>query len=208
MVENLVNLDKRIFLSLNHFASPGMDPVMLFLSGPVPWILFFLTVLIVLWFDTRQKFRYRYLIILLSIGLTYAIGDQSSVQLFKEVFMRLRPCHEPSLAGQVRLVAGHCGGQYGFVSSHATNSFALGVVSLLLVRRKWFTISVMTWATLVSYSRIYLGVHYPGDVIGGMVLGSLIGIGMYTGTRFFLKRAEERTADLKSGDGANQQISI
>jgi undecaprenyl-diphosphatase len=118
-----------------------------------------------------------------SLILAYAISEQVSVHLFKEVFMRLRPCHEPELAGQVRLVTHGCGGQYGFVSTHATNSFNLAVLSALLIKRKWFTISVFAWAILVSYSRVYVGVHYPGDILGGAILGGLIGTSVYFLTR-------------------------
>ncbi|MFA5815457.1 MAG: phosphatase PAP2 family protein [Bacteroidales bacterium] len=192
MPENLINLDKKLFLALNHFATPGADPVMRFLSGPVPWILFIFGFLIILWGTHWNQYRNRYLITVVSLILAYAISEQTSVHLFKEVFMRLRPCHEPSLAGQVRLVANHCGGQFGFVSTHAANSFTLGILSALLIHRRWFTISVFTWAILVSYSRIYLGVHYPGDVLGGVALGSLIGYGVFIATNKLLKRKDVR----------------
>ena len=93
--------------------------------------------------------------------------------------MRLRPCHEPTLEGQVRLVAASCGGQFGFVSTHAANSFNLAILSALLVKRRWFTYSVFAWAIMVSYSRRYMGVHYPGDVLCGALLGMAIGITAY-----------------------------
>lgn len=179
MLENLVSLDKKVFLTLNHFATPGIDPVMRFLSGPIPWILFILGILAIIWTSPERDYKNRALIVLGTLILAYVVSEQSSVHLFKEVFMRLRPCHEPSLEGQVRLAAAGCGGQFGFVSTHAANSFNLAILSALLVKRRWFTISVFAWAILVSYSRIYVGVHYPGDVLCGALLGMTIGIAAY-----------------------------
>jgi len=114
--------------------------------------------------------------VVLFLGLLFLISDQSSVRLFKNVFERLRPCHNPNLEGMVHLVNG-CGGKFGFVSSHATNCFALAIFSGLLFKNhyKYMMILMLFWAALVSYSRVYVGVHYPGDIIGGAVLGSIIG---------------------------------
>jgi undecaprenyl-diphosphatase len=188
MVENLEILDQKLFLVLNHFSSPGVDPVMSFLSGPVPWILFLLTFLFTLWkkFRGGQSKQYYWFILLLILVVTAT--DLISVHGFKEVFLRLRPCHEPSLIGEVRLINGHCGGQYGFVSSHATNSFGLAVLSALLIKEKWFTLSVLCWSAAISYSRIYLGVHYPGDVICGALLGLSIGSLFYISFHIISKR--------------------
>lgn len=90
--------------------------------------------------------------------------------------MRLRPCHNPDIANLVHIVDGHCGGQFGFVSSHATNTFALAffVGSLLKKHISWLLPLLLVWAGIVSYSRIYLGVHYPGDVLCGALLGVII----------------------------------
>jgi undecaprenyl-diphosphatase len=114
-------------------------------------------------------------ITLIAIGVLVLLCDQISTGLFKEGFERLRPSREPALKGLVDFVNGKQGGKYGFVSSHATNSFGLAVFTLLLFRYRWYTIFILFWAALNSYSRIYMGLHYPGDILGGLLLGSFLG---------------------------------
>lgn len=167
-------LDQQLFLFLNSLNSPFCDQVMHAISGRVIWIPLYLAILIFLWI----KYKRRFLIILLFIILAATMADQLSV-LIKNLVQRLRPCHEPALDGLIHLFNGECGGQFSFVSSHATNSFNVALLSLLFIRKRWFTISIILWAGVVGYSRIYLGVHYPGDVICGSVLGALIGWGVY-----------------------------
>jgi len=145
------------------------------ISGKVIWIPLYLAILICMGIKYKRKF----LIILLFIILAATLADQISV-LIKNSVHRLRPCHEPALDGLVHLVRGECGGLYSFVSSHATNSFNVALVSLLFIRKRWFSITIVLWALVVGYSRIYLGVHYPGDVICGSILGALIGWGIYS----------------------------
>jgi len=145
------------------------------ISGRVIWAPLYLAILLYLSFRYKRKF----LIIIPFIILAVTLADQVSVQLFKNIFLRLRPCHEPSLAGMVHLVNGECGGLYGFVSSHASNSFNVALLSLMLIKRRWYTISIITWASVIGYSRIYLGVHYPGDVVFGAMVGAFIGWGVY-----------------------------
>lgn len=128
-----------------------------------------------------RDYRWKALVLLAFIVLLITLSDQSSVQLFKQVFQRLRPCHDPRIADLVHTVHGKCGGKYGFVSSHAANSFAIAVFSLLLIRNRYYTLSIIIWASLVSYSRVYLGVHFPGDIIGGAILGMFVGFIVYKG---------------------------
>lgn len=171
MIEFLIELDQKTFLLLNRLAFPALDPLMIALSSHWVWVPVYVS--LTTWFLWKNGIRG-----LIPFGLlfiTLLLTDQASVHLFKEVFERLRPCHEPGIMEQTRLVAENCGGAFGFVSSHAANSFGLATVSAGLVKKRWFIRSIFLWAILVSYSRIYIGVHYPGDLIGGIILGSLIG---------------------------------
>lgn len=170
----LERLDQQLFLFLNSINSPFWDQVMHALSGKIIWVPLYLSILIYMGIKYKRKF----LIILLFIILAATLADQSSV-LVKNLVERLRPCHEPSLQGLVHLVNGECGGKFSFVSSHATNSFDVALLSLLFIRKRWFTISIVLWALVVGYTRIYLGVHYPGDVVCGSLLGALIGWSIY-----------------------------
>jgi undecaprenyl-diphosphatase len=168
-------LDQQLFLFLNSFYSPFWDKFMHAVSGILIWIPLYLAILV----SIGVRYRRKFIIILLFVIIAATLADQISVHLFKNIFHRLRPCHEPRLEGLVHLVDGKCGGLYGFVSSHATNSFNVALLSILFLRKRWFTVLILLWALTVSYSRIYLGVHYPGDVICGAMLGALIGWGMY-----------------------------
>lgn len=128
---------------------------------------------------TYLKFGWRVFVVGIFIALVILIGDRSSVLLFKDVFERLRPNHNPMLEDALHYVNGSGGaGKFGFVSSHATNSFALAVFSSLLLKSKFkFIVAAMLfWAVLVSYSRVYVGVHFPADLLGGALLGTLVGV--------------------------------
>lgn len=127
------------------------------------------------------KFKWKVFYVGAFLGLLLLVSDQTSVKLFKDVFERLRPCHNPQITDLVHTLHGKCGGQFGFVSSHATNSFALAIFYgfLLKSKYKYIMLLMLLWASLVSYSRIYVGVHYPGDILGGAILGSVVGVLVY-----------------------------
>jgi undecaprenyl-diphosphatase len=171
----LENIDRQLFLFLNSINSPFFDVLMHAISGKLIWAPLYAAILVYLAITYKRKF----FVIVLMIILAVTLADQISVQVFKNNFQRMRPCHEPALQGLVHLFNGECGGGYSFVSSHATNSFNVALLSLLFIRKRWYTISIIVWASVIGYSRIYLGVHYPADVICGSLLGALIGWSVY-----------------------------
>jgi len=171
----LERFDQQLFLIINSSNSPFFDQVMYFFSGRLIWVPLYIAILVFLGIKYKRKF----LIILIFIILAATLADQSSV-FVKNIVHRLRPCHEPTLTGLVHLVNGECGGIYGFVSSHATNTFDVALISLSFIKKRWYSISIILWAGIISYSRIYLGVHYPFDVICGSFLGSFIGWSIYS----------------------------
>ena len=182
MLEILNQLDTQIFLYLNSFHNDFWDTVMWYISGKYTWIPLYL---LILFFVFKQGKKQGILVFLFLI-LTIVVADQSSVNLFKNVFERLRPCHQPAIKDLVHIVNNKCGGQFGFVSSHATNTFAFATFIAYFFKKKTVFYSLFFWAFLVSYSRIYLGVHYFGDVIGGIILGYFIGYILY---KIYLKFA-------------------
>jgi undecaprenyl-diphosphatase len=172
-MDALIQFDQNLFLIINGLHSPFFDFLMYWFSDKYIWVPLYAFLLFLMFRENRNHFW----LVLLMVALLVTLTDQISVKLFKDVFMRLRPCHEPALDGMVRTLYGQCGGKYGFVSSHATNTFGVAVFTglVLTIRYKWIIPVMLAWAGLVSYSRIYLGVHYPGDVITGALTGAMTG---------------------------------
>lgn len=184
MIEFIDSLDKDILIFLNGFHNPFMDSVMWWISSAPFWIPFYLVLLFFIgksrnmnWPNQNYK---QWFFIGVSIGVAILLADQISSGFFKPFFERLRPSHNPELEGIVHLLTNaegniYKGGMYGFVSSHAANSFAIAWFASTLINTKKAWLVLMFWAALVSYSRIYLGVHYLGDIIGGTIVGLISG---------------------------------
>lgn len=175
MIERLNSLDTLIFLKINSLHSPFLDQVMWHISGKIEWIPIYLILLIILF----KKFEYRSIFILISIALLIALTDIISAQVIKELVRRPRPSHVNELSNLIHLVNEYHGGRYGFVSNHAANFFGLATFLSLIFRNKTATFALCCWALLISYSRIYLGVHYPGDILGGAILGVLAAFAVF-----------------------------
>ena len=181
MLEQLKSIDTDLFLVINGAHSPFFDFLMFGASEKWIWIPLYL---LFAWLLYKHYGKRSWILILLA-GLAVTISDLTAVYLFKNVFLRPRPCHEPLLESVIHLVNGYCGGKYGFISSHASNSFALATFLSLLLGKKirFFTALIIVWALLLCYSRVYLGVHYPGDVIVGAIWGAGIGSAVFISTR-------------------------
>lgn len=174
MVESLEALDRSAFLAINGWHAPWVDRLMLLVSEMLTWFPLYLF----FFFLIRRRFGWRGLWWSVPVlGLMILCSDKGSVLLFKEAVQRLRPCHEPTLQGLVHLVKDGCGGLYGFISSHASNHFAVALfmTGVLGGTPRWALPTLIGWAALISYSRVYLGVHYPGDVLVGALYGSAVG---------------------------------
>ncbi|HXH31775.1 MAG TPA: phosphatase PAP2 family protein [Bacteriovoracaceae bacterium] len=164
-----MNLDTSLFLQLNSLHASWLDPLMVFASGQFLWIPF---ILYFIYFAAKNLRTRPAVLFGLFLVLTLIACDVTSSYILKNIFERLRPCKLPELKLLIHSFGQKCGGKYGFVSSHAANSTAI-IQFALLTLPFTFRFKHLFWVIpcLVAYSRIYLGVHYPGDVLGGAVVG-------------------------------------
>jgi len=176
MLEMLINLDRDLFEAINSLHTPFMDTVMWWIADKAIWIPFYVLLAVFLY----MKFGKQSIYMILFAALLITLSDQGSV-MFKNFFERERPCHDEILSFTVHIVNNKCGGKFGFVSSHAANTMAVFTYLLLIARNinKNITIATGVWVVLVGYSRIYLGVHYPADIIGGWITGIFAAIITY-----------------------------
>jgi undecaprenyl-diphosphatase len=172
MIEQLVEYDKELLQFLNGYHTPWLDPVMLILTETITWLPLYLF----LFYLVIKEYKKESWIILLGVALTILLSDQITASIMKPYFARLRPSREPTLQGLVHLVRGYTGGQFGFASSHAANSFGVTTFFFLVFgsSKRWIG-WLFLWAAFITYTRIYLGVHYPGDILVGALVGMICG---------------------------------
>jgi len=172
-MEFLKSLDTDLFLALNGWHNSFFDPIMYWLSDKLIWIPMYLFVIFLIF----RKYKMQGVLMLLFIAATIALCDQTASGLLKNTVQRLRPSHDPAIMNLVHLSNAGAGGLYGFASSHAANVFGLATFIWLVFDDKFKMLKywMFIWAAMVAYSRIYNGVHYPGDVIAGIVIGMIWG---------------------------------
>ncbi len=172
IIQSIIHYDQNLFLELNGTNTPVLDTVMLWITNKYTWIPMYI---LLIGLTIREQKGKAYIFLLVAISAV-GLADYITSGIMKPYFERFRPCHEPMLSGLVHVV-GKCGGNYGFASSHASTSFALATIFLLTFRKKQPFIWILSiWAILYSYSRIYVGVHYPADILIGASFGIISGL--------------------------------
>lgn len=172
MIEYLISLDKELFFSINQgWSHPFLDWLMPILRNPYTWAPLYLFIII---FCIRT-YKMRGAYVILALLINFGISDMVSSQVVKKSFQRVRPCNDLEMKEDVQLRV-RCGSGFSFTSSHATNHFALAVflIAIFYKRWKWVLPLGILWATSISIAQVYVGVHYPGDILAGAILGTLI----------------------------------
>jgi undecaprenyl-diphosphatase len=171
-MESILELDRDLLLYLNSYHVDWLDPIVLVITKTTAWLPLYL---FLLWLIIKNYGKQSW-IPLVGIGITILLADQITSGIMKPFFERLRPSREPSLTGLVHLVDGYTGGKFGFASSHAANTFGTATFFSLLFRERYNWVKwLFLWAAVMTYTRIYLGVHYPGDIVVGGLIGVLAG---------------------------------
>lgn len=187
-LQKVLEFDKNLFLTLNSYHSDYWDTVMLLITRKETWFPFFAILL----FYFIRNYRAKSWLIIGALAVLILLSDQLS-GLMKETFQRWRPVHDPIIGPLVHNVL-RKGGFYGFVSSHAANSVAIWIFTSRIFKNRAYSVLLLLWTVVFSYSRIYSGVHYPLDILGGALLGWGVGtlvyrLLMFVETHFFFTRS-------------------
>ncbi len=176
VLKSLLPLERNLFFALNGSDSQFLDNIMWTLSGRIVWIPLLLFIIFILFYKTSYSGA---IVVTIFFIFLFVLSDQISSSLFKPLFERLRPTHHPDFKDLVDIFNDYRGGRFGFISSHATNSFGLAVFISLIFKRL-VTYSALFWASLNSYTRIYLGVHFISDIVAGALVGTMLALILYS----------------------------
>ncbi|MBR2487139.1 MAG: phosphatase PAP2 family protein [Paludibacteraceae bacterium] len=188
MLKQLIHIDTEVLLAINGWHAPWTDTLMWIISAKATWIpLYVLLIGLLIWryrqpVPTAVKWLQRVpacVVMIVVIALAVGAADFIASGILKEWVARPRPSRVPELEGVLHLVNGYKSGRYGFVSSHAANTMACGLLFSLIWRKKITTCGLMLWVAANCYSRMYLGVHYPLDILGGLTVGALVAVGAF-----------------------------
>ena len=175
-LEQIIDFDKHLLLAMNGSDSLFWDGVMSVYTTTVVWILLALALIYLL---IRNNSLMNFVVLLFMVALVVTLTDGITSTICKPLFARLRPTHDPEIMYLVDVVNNYRAYKYGFMSSHAANSFGIAMFVILLVKNRLLSVSLIIWALINCYSRIYLGVHYPGDILCGTLVGILCGLLVY-----------------------------
>lgn len=188
MLEQLLHIDTEVLLAINGWHAPWADTLMWIISAKATWIpLYVLLIGLLIWryrqpVPTAVKWLHRVpacVVMIVVIALAVGAADFIASGILKDWVARPRPSRVPELEGLLHLVNGYKSGRYGFVSSHAANTMACALLFSLIWRNKIATCGLMLWVAANCYSRMYLGVHYPLDILGGLTVGALVAVGAF-----------------------------
>lgn len=185
-LSTLEQIDRELLLALNGSHSLFADTLMMTFTSAWTWVPLYIALLYVI--IKNNENMQQILLILCSVALCIFLADGISSGIIKPLVGRFRPTQDPMIKYQVDVVNDYRGGMYGFFSSHAANTFSICIFLCMVIRNKILTLGLLSWSLINCWTRIYLGVHYPGDILCGLVWGFVVGMSIYLVYRFLYKR--------------------